>query len=271
MALKGLHENSVDLVFTSPPYADSRRHTYGGIAPSKYVEWFLPISAELLRVLKPDGSFVLNIKERVVDGERHTYVIQLILAMREQGWLWTEEYIWHKKNCYPGKWSNRFRDSWERLLHFSKNKKFKMYQNAVMVPTGDWAQSRLKKLSRVDMKRDESKVRSGFGKNVSNWIGREKAYPANVLHLATECANRNHSATFPRALPDWFIKLFTRPGDLVLDPFSGSGTTALVAADLNRHFIGIEIRADYARLSRAALDRQQKEREGHLFKSMGAD
>ena len=88
-----IKDNTVDLVFTSPPYADSRAHTYGGVSPDKYVDWFLPISKELLRVLKPDGTFVLNIKEKAVNGERHTYVIDLILAMREQGWLWTEEFI----------------------------------------------------------------------------------------------------------------------------------------------------------------------------------
>lgn len=118
--LKQLPDESIDLIITSPPYADQRKEVYGGIYPDHYVEWFLPIAAELKRVLKPSGSFVLNIKERVVGGERHTYVLELILAMRKQGWLWTEEYIWHKKNCYPGKWPNRFRDAWERLLHFSK-------------------------------------------------------------------------------------------------------------------------------------------------------
>ena len=118
--LKTLPDNSIDLVFTSPPYADKRKNTYGGVSPEKYVEWFLPISRELLRVLKQDGTFVLNIKEKAANGERHTYVIELILEMRKQGWLWTEELIWHKKNCYPGKWPNRFRDSWERCLHFTK-------------------------------------------------------------------------------------------------------------------------------------------------------
>ena len=114
--MKYLKGNSIDLIFTSPPYCDSRKKTYGGIHPDKYVEWFLPVSRELLRVLKPTGTFILNIKERVVNGQRHTYVINLILEMRKQGWLWTEEFIWHKKNCYPGKWPNRFRDAWERLL-----------------------------------------------------------------------------------------------------------------------------------------------------------
>ncbi len=110
--LKRLKENSIDLIITSPPYADQRKSTYGGTKPDEYVEWMLPITKELLRVLKPTGTFILNIKEGVVMGERHTYVIELILEMREQGWLWTEEFMWHKKNSYPGKWPNRFRDSW---------------------------------------------------------------------------------------------------------------------------------------------------------------
>ncbi|MFN5993533.1 MAG: DNA methyltransferase, partial [Betaproteobacteria bacterium] len=93
-------DNSVNLIVTSPPYADKRASTYGGVKPEKYVEWFLPRTAEFLRVLKPDGSFVLNIKEKADNGERLTYVLELIIEMRKQGWLWTEEYIWHKRNSY---------------------------------------------------------------------------------------------------------------------------------------------------------------------------
>lgn len=243
--LKGIPDNSVDLVFTSPPYADQRKSTYGGIHPDKYVEWFLPITSELLRVLKPTGTFVLNIKEKVVEGERSTYVLELILEMRKQGWLWTEEFIWHKKNCYPGKWPNRFRDAWERLLQFNKEKNFAMYQEEVMVPMGNWKKTRLKNLSETDKTRDNSKVGSGFGKNISNWIDREMAYPTNVVHLATECNNKNHSAAFPEGLPEWFMRLFTKQGDMVLDPFMGSGTTNMVAQRLLRNSIGIEIMPEY--------------------------
>ncbi|MEL3913502.1 DNA-methyltransferase [Treponema pedis] len=243
--LKMLSDNSVDLIITSPPYADQRKNTYGGIKPDRYVKWFLPIAAELFRVLKNDGTFILNIKEKVQNGERSTYVIELILEMKKQGWLWTEEFIWHKKNCYPGKWPNRFRDAWERLLQFNKAKKFNMYQEEVMVPMGNWAKSRLKNLSEVDKVRDNSKVGSGFGKNISNWLERDMAYPTNVLHLATECANKKHSAAFPESLPEWFIKLFTQEYDTVLDPFMGSGTTLFVANRMNRHSIGIDIVEDY--------------------------
>ncbi|NPV86969.1 MAG: site-specific DNA-methyltransferase [Anaerolineae bacterium] len=251
--LKELADNSIDLIFTSPPYADSRSQTYGGIKPEAYVEWFLPISAELLRVLKPSGTFVLNIKEKVVNGERHTYVIELILAMRQQGWLWTEEFIWHKKNSYPGKWPNRFRDAWERLLQFNKQRTFHMYQEEVMEPMGDWAERRLKKLSPTDMVRDPSRAGSGFGKRVANWLGRRMVYPTNVLHLATETKNRNHSAVFPEDLPRWFIRLFTRRGDWVLDPFMGSGTTIRVAQRMERNAIGIEILPQYFHLAQESI------------------
>ncbi len=251
--LERLPDDSVDLIVTSPPYADQRKHTYGGVTPDQYVEWFLPKSKELYRVMKPSGTFVLDIKERVVKGERHTYVIELILAMREQGWLWTEEFIWHKKNSYPGKWPNRFRDNWERLLQFNKRRKFAMYQEAVMVPVGEWAKGRLSNLSETDKIRDESKVGSGFGKNISNWLGRDMVYPNNVLHMATESSNKKHSAVFPAALPSWFIKLFTKPGDIVLDPFVGSGTTAVAARSLGRRFVGIDIRAEYVELANKRL------------------
>jgi len=256
--LKAMPDNSVNLIVTSPPYADQRKSTYGGISPDKYVEWFSPITKELLRILHSQGTFVLNIKEKVVESERHTYVMELIMAMRKQGWLWTEEFIWHKKNCFPGKWPNRFRDSWERLLQFNKQKNFVMYQDEVRVPMGNWAKARLKNLSETDKQRDNSRVGSGFGKNVSNWVGRELAYPTNVLMMATESSNKKHSAVFPKELPSWFIKLFTKPGDVVLDPFLGSGTTSIAAFQLDRNSIGIEIQKEYHQLAIKNINEQMK-------------
>jgi DNA modification methylase len=262
--LEVLHEfptNHFDLIITSPPYADSRTRTYGGIKASKYVEWFLPKTEEFLRVLKPTGTFILNIKEKVVEGERSTYVLELILAMRKQGWLWTEEFIWHKRNCYPGKWPNRFRDAWERCLQFNKTRHFKMNQQSVMVPMGKWAESRLKSLGKNDVVRFDSQVGSGFGKNIANWLTRDKAYPTNVLHLATECSNKSHSAAFPKALPEWFIKLFTNEGDWVLDPFVGSGTACEVAQELRRNSVGIDTKREYIEMAKVAADAT----ELHLF------
>ena len=251
--LRRYPDASFDLIVTSPPYADQRSSTYGGIHPDRYVEWFLPRAEEFLRVLKPTGSFVLNIKEKALNGERHTYVLELIIALRKQGWLWTEEYMWHKRNCYPGKWPNRFRDAWERCLHFTKERKFKMNQEAVMVPMGDWAQSRLKSLGTNDVVRYDSQVGNAFAKNIANWQGRSMAFPTNVLHLATECGNKRHSAAFPSALPRWFITLFTDPGDSVLDPFVGSGTSLDVATELGRVGVGIDVSNEFVELCRQKL------------------
>lgn len=225
------------------------------------MEWFLPICDELYRVLKPTGTFILNIKEKAVEGERHTYVLELILELRKRGWLWTEEFVWHKKNSYPGKWPNRFRDAWERLLQFNKNRFFKMYQDEVKVPIGDWAKQRLENLSETDKIRDVSKVGSGFGKNISNWVGWDSVYPTNVLHLATECGNKSHSAAFPYALPKWFIQLFTREDDIVLDPFMGSGTSLRAALDLNRKAIGIDLNSEYYNMVKEQLLNSQAQRD----------
>ena len=236
--------DSVDLIITSPPYADARQRTYGGVRPGDYVDWFASRAAEMLRVLKPTGSLVLNIKERAANGERHTYVLDLILHLkRETGFRWVEEYIWHKTTAAPGKWKYRFRDAWERVLHFAKTRDVKMNQEAVMVPTGDWTKSRLRNMSRNDRSRQESATRSGVGRRISAWEGRPLAYPTNVLHGSPVAHNTGHSAPFPEWLPEFFIKLFTDPGDLVVDPFAGSGTTARVALRLGRRAVGIEILA----------------------------
>ena len=238
----------VDLIVTSPPYADARKHTYGGVAPDDYVKWFSERAEQMHRILKPSGSFVLNIKEKAVDGERHPYVLDLILAMkREVGFRWVEEYIWHKTTAAPGKWKYRFRDSWERIIHFSKTKDLKMRQDAVRVPIGDWTDARLRNMSRRDRTRQESATNSKIGRRISAWEGKESVYPTNVLHKPPICHNTGHSAAFPEWLPEFFIKLFTDEGDVVLDPFVGSGTTFRVASQLQRIPIGIEINPNHAR------------------------
>jgi len=264
-ALEQYPSEKFDLIVTSPPYADRRKNTYGGIPPDQYVPWFLDRATEFHRVLKPSGSFILNIKEKTEKGERHTYVLELILALRKQGWLWTEEYIWHKKNCYPGKWPNRFRDAWERCLHFTKQRKFKMNQKAVMVPMGEWAAHRLKSLGKNDVIRFDSQVGSGFGKNIANWSKRTMAYPTNVLHLATECGNKKHSAAFPIALPEYFIRLFTDEGDWVLDPFVGSGTSLVAAKNLERNAVGIDILEEYCEIAQRTMRPRHYKNSSALF------
>ncbi len=231
-ALMQLADDSIDLIVTSPPYADRRASTYGGTPPEQYVAWFLPIADQLHRVLKPTGSFILNIKESAVKGERHTYVLELILALRkreQRPWLWTEELVWHKRNCYPGKWPNRFRDSWERLLQFNKQRGY--YRNPEF--SGASAEG-----NQEDEQEDE----------INNGLD------GNVLQLATECGNAGHSAAFPEELPAWFIERLTRPSALVLDPFAGSGTTLLAALRLGRNSVGVEPQDKYCQVIRQRLE-----------------
>ncbi|MDR2115853.1 MAG: site-specific DNA-methyltransferase [Planctomycetaceae bacterium] len=258
--LQKLADNTVDLIVTSPPYADMRKDTYGGVPPEQYVDWFLPISEQLLRVIKPSGTFILNIKEKCVDGERSEYVMDLVKSMRCQGWRWTEEFIWHKKSVFPCKITTRFRDAWEHLFQFNKTKQFNMYQDAVKISA---APASIAKSQRIQtliharagsryMKTTISKTGSGLAKR-EDIIINETVYPTNVLHVATEPLARGHSAVFPEGIPEFFIKLFTVENDLVLDPFLGSGTTGMVARKLKRKFIGIEKKPEYVEVARKRI------------------
>jgi DNA modification methylase len=131
-----------------------------------------------------------------------------------------------------------------------------MYQDAVMVPARESTLARAERPGENDTTRFEPETGSGLGRNMLKTCGRKMVYPANVLHLSTECGNKNHSAAFPAALPEWFIRLFTREGDTVLDPFMGSGTTVFAARHAGRNAIGIEIMPEYFERVKKEIGRQ---------------
>lgn len=258
--LKDLPSESVDLICTSPPYGQARKKTYGGIDPDQYVQWFLPIADQLFRVLRNSGRFILNIKECVVDGGRHPYVYELVLALRDRGWRWTEEYIWHKKNGMPGKPVNRFQDRWEHLYHFTKQPDFKWYPDAVKVPASPATIRRAQHLRVNDRQLRRSGTGRPFRRCVAKCVGRLWVYPSNVLHLAAQTRNVGHSAALPESLPTPFIKLQTVEDDVVLDPFCGSGTTGVAARRLGRRFAGIDMHGRNIKLSRKRI--REVERDG---------
>ena len=232
-AMKKMEDQSIDLIMTSPPYADARKHTYGGVPPEEYVEWFIPFSIEMKRLLKPSGSFILNIKEKAVERQRSPYVLKLILTLIEHtGFLWIEEYIWHKSDPYPVNPTStkRLKDGWERLLHFGISKDYKFRHDHVIHAAKE-IQWRKRKLTPKD--------NSGMIMRKHNIFGRKIAYPSNVIYGATSTA-QGHSAIYPEYLPAFFVKLLTDEGDTVLDPFCGSGTTCIVAKDSGRQWIGID-------------------------------
>ena len=256
------------LIVTSPPYADARKKHYDSIHPDQYADWFFNFHKPFWDILDDNGSFVLNIKDKIVNGSRHRFVWKTILKLEEAGWKSVDDYIWYKTNPMPGYWPNRLRDGWEYCFHLAKNTKPRIFQDNVKIPIGDWTGSRLSKLRGKDLKRHNSENESGFGRDLTYWLEKEKVLPSNVIKIpefeySTELIcpdesyspniidlplvgkNYRHPAVFPVGLPDFFIRLFTEENDLVIDPFSGSGSTGIAAIKLNRNSILVDNDEEY--------------------------
>lgn len=256
--LKKYPDGYFNLIITSPPYADARKNHYDSVRPEEYKDFFLSFHDEFWRVLADDGSFVLNIKDKVINGTRNRYVWHTVEALSDHGWLCIDDYIWHKPNAMPGYWPNRLRDEWEYCFHMSKNKKFAMYQDAVKKPIGEWAEKRLSNLNGKSAERHNSENNSGFGRDLRKWCNRKEVTPGNALSVPLVGKNMGHPAVFPTALPEFFIKLFTLEGDTVLDPFAGSGSTGIAAEELNRSVVLIDTKKEYVDIMCERLNKKSK-------------
>jgi site-specific DNA-methyltransferase (adenine-specific) len=254
--LKEFPDGHFNLIVTSPPYADARHKHYDSISPEEYPDFILSFHDQLWRVLGDDGSFVLNVKDRVVNGTRHRFVWHTVEALSEKGWLCIDDYIWVKPNAMPGYWPNRLRDEWEYCFHMTKQPKFAMYQDSVGQPIGDWAPKRLEKLTGKSNGRHNSENDSGFGRDLRKWVGKDKVLPGNTVKVALVGKNMGHPAAYPVGLPEFFIKLFTKTGDNVLDPFAGSGSTGLAAELLHRNVVLIDNKEEYFETMKSRLDKK---------------
>lgn len=239
------YKGQVDLIVTSPPYADARSKHYDSIHPDKFVDWFLSFHEPFYEALKPTGSFILNIKDKVVGGVRHRYVWRTIEALCDLGWHSIDDYLWHKTNPMPGFWPTRLRDGWEYCFHLAKSKRPFLNFDASRKPIGDWVESRLAKLGENDSSRHNSSNESGFGRDLSKWVGKKTVLPSNVISLALVGKSKGHPAVFPVDLPLFFIKLLCPEGGLVIDPFAGSGTTGIAALSFGRRSVLIDNNAQY--------------------------
>ena len=247
---------SANVAITSPPYATQREYDptsgFTPVLPEEYVEWFRAVAAGVESVLVPDGSYFLNIKAHADDGERNLYVMDLVLAHRRQwGWRFVDEFCWRKTdNGVPGGWGNRFKNAFEPIYHFCKQPQIKFRPQAVGHESDDC----------FDYSPDNPKSTSGSGllgagargsaatkPGADDSEGRHTgmARPSNVIEVKTESSQGSHSAPFPRALIEFFVKAFSDPGDVVLDPFLGSGTTMAAAHVLGRAGYGCEISPAY--------------------------
>lgn len=243
-----LPTGSIDLFFTSPPYADAR--SYSRIHPDHYVEWFMPFAKVMFDATAETGSLVLNIKNRVANrgplrGQRHPYVYQLVLAMQEMGWRWIETYIWAKPNAVPGRFGPRTKDSFEYVYHFARGAKPYFDLNSVRVPyKADKAEIDRRKLDQLGRRNTDA----GFGRDRTKTYLLGGADPGNVVSVPqTYNQHRGvaHTAAMPEGLAGFFIQATCPEGGIVVDPFAGSGTTTVVARRLGRRAGGFEIHEEY--------------------------
>jgi site-specific DNA-methyltransferase (adenine-specific) len=252
--LKLLDDNSVNVVITSPPYAEQRKNVYGSISEDKYLEWFKPIALEIYRVMTDEGSFLLNIKEHSNKDGRSLYVIKLVLMLCEEvGFKLIDTFCW-TKNSFPGKVKNKFKNAWEPVYHFAKQTEISIYPDNVAMPIKE------ESIKRAYRKfTGKTKNGSGFQCTASKSMrNATKAYPSNHLHFNNivnqYSDNRWHPAVFPIDLPNFCIKAFTKIGDLILDPFMGSGTTAIACLNTNRQYIGFELSKKYCDLATKRIE-----------------
>lgn len=246
--LPTLAENSVDLIFTSPPYAMQRKSTYGGIPESEYVDWFSNVAKQLWRVLKPTGSFFVNLKPHSVDYRRVFYVWETVMMLDKTGWFFIDEICW-VKNAVPGHFYPKFKNAFEPIYHFTKGhpRQVKFNPLACATPTQQKSFDRLKR------GRSSYDSQNGSGFSTPKTLA-ALARPTNVIHVKSNSIRgldnklRQHPAFFPIELVDFFVKSYTDEGDTVLDPFAGSGTVGLSCKQQNRQYILIERNPEYVKM-----------------------
>lgn len=269
--MKQIPSKSIDLVFTSPPYADQRDYGTEGtsISPDNYIKWFAPKARQIKRVLKDNGSFILNINDKTVDGYQHLYAFELLIYLcKKIGFYLVRDYIWYNPATPPNVFSRggygRTKKSHEYCFWLSKGPEWTFNIDAIRKPYG----------------RDMEKFLQGKGKGNRSqnirpsthsfncekvWVDKGGSDPGSVISISNTnsndvfsklCKERDivHPARFPEKLAEFFILAGSFEGDLVLDPFSGSGTTSISAARNNRRWIGIDANPDYCELATERLE-----------------
>lgn len=238
---------SVDAVITSPPYAMQRAATYGGVPENDYPGWTVAWMEQARRILKPDGSAVINISPHLIEGGLSDYVLRTRLELRAAGWIECDELVWHKTDAPPLGSPARPRRAWESLLWYSRHPRpFSDPYAAGDAPVRQYARTGTDRSTRNGWGHVNSAapVRDGAVARVTNVasIGKAKADPS-----------ADHPAVFPWQLAEWVGRLVCPPGGTVLDPFSGSGSTGVACLRNGWHHIGIEIDPGYAAMSRERL------------------
>ncbi len=243
---KTLEPESIDLVLTSPPYADLR--DYIKIPPDEYVDWFLPKADLIHKVLKPNGVFVLNIRNSIVKKARHPYVYELVYKLCQKFDL-IEDMIWDKVKVLPNSKGRRPMDLWEFALVFGKGTEVTWNVDPVRTPYGERTQQRYK----TDVKIRWNSIREDRG-NRKIELHPLGAYPKNIIRIPSESNRTGHPAPYPVEFAEWFIRAYSNPGDLIYDPFGGGGTTIVAAQKNGRNWVMTEIHQQYVDIAQKRVD-----------------
>lgn len=242
--MKQIPDESIDLVVTSPPYAEQRKNQYGGIPEQDYPKWSAAWMEEVKRILKPDGSVIINIRPHINGGQISDYVLRTRLKLREEGWKECEELIWIKPDAPPLGSIKRPRRSWESLLWFGKTGK--VYCD----PKANGVES-----SRIGLqgKKGVGEYINGTNEHVKG-VARCRDYVSIAVSNVDRSEYNTHPAQYPTKLAEWIINMLSRENGVILDPFIGSGTTAVAAVNTNRQFIGIEKDPEYVEIAKRRID-----------------
>jgi len=235
-----LPEGSVQLVLTSPPYPGR-----GGlrIAPGEFVPWFIERAFAVKRVLAERGNFFLNLDDCVIAGEQQAVPYRLVPLLKEVvGLVLVATYHWVKPNAMPGDYGRRLKNAHEFVFHFSPSRRPAVFTEEL-----------LRDYTGRGREVGVTARKSGRKVDQARMFRRGRADPGNVFTVAVGGERGDHPTPMPLKLARSFVRLGSRPGDLVMDPFAGGGTTLVAARGLGRRYLGFEIDPDHARAARRRL------------------
>jgi DNA modification methylase len=265
--LPALPTESINLAFTSPPFALRRQKAYGNVAAAEYIEWFWPIAEQIHRILKPDGSFVMELGGawNPGSGTRSLFTYELLVRLGKLFHL-AQDFYWFNPSRLPtpAEWvtirRTRVKEAVTHIWWLSKTTEPQADNRRVLVPYSKSMKRLLKDGYTPAMRPSQHEIGPHFQRDNGG------AIPPNILTVPNtrsydeyifRCKAAGlpiHPARFPPELPDFFVRFLTLEGQTVLDPFAGSNTTGKVAETLGRKWIGIELNADYVAGSKLRFD-----------------
>ncbi len=233
--IKKLPDEAIDLVVTSPPYAEQRKNQYLSVVEEEYPQWTAKWVNECRRILKPHGSIAIVIRPHIRNGQISDYILKTRLKLREEKWIEAEELIWVKPDSPPLGNVNRPRRAWESILWFSKTNK----------PYCDpKANGHMSDRVGFESKKGVGDYKQGVS-DAKTGIARCRDYVEVGTGKVDKSKDNLHPAQYPSELVQWIVKLLCPPNGVILDPFMGSGTTAVACKQLGFQYVGIDVSQEY--------------------------